>query len=90
MADIKRIENMTFGPSETVILDGHVFINCVFDGCEIIFGADKATTYKNCTTARPPRVVLCGAANRTFHMLKFFGFTITPPFGEEPQEQTIQ
>jgi hypothetical protein len=87
---MKRIENKTFSPNETVVLDGCAFINCVFDGCEVIFGAENSVTYENCTTDRPPRVMLCGAAQRTLDLLRFFGFTLTSPFGEEPQETSLQ
>ena len=89
-ASLKRIENKTFGPNETVVLDGCSFINCVFDGCEIILGANNPVSYESCTTARPPRVMLCGAAQRTFDLLKFFGFTISSAFEDEPKETTLQ
>jgi hypothetical protein len=87
---LKRIENKTFGPTETVILDGHIFINCVFDGCDLVFYAEADTTQIDCTCARNPNVLLYGAAQRTYKVLNSLGFKIIAPLGEEPKDIPLQ
>jgi hypothetical protein len=34
--ELEKIENRRLGPGEKVELDGKSFINCAFDGCEVI------------------------------------------------------
>jgi hypothetical protein len=82
--ELTRIENKTFSPSETVILDGNFFINCVFDGCELVYSGDSFT-HENTTSGRPCNVMLYGAAQRTVQLLEFCGWKITSPFGEKPR-----
>ncbi len=89
-AKLKRVERKTFGPGETVILDGHIFINCVFDGCDLVYGGKADTAQVDCRCLRNPNVLLCGVAQRTYEVLNSLGFKIIAPFGEEPQEQPLQ
>lgn len=35
---METIEDRVFGPDETVLLDGHRFVRCVFNRCGIAFG----------------------------------------------------
>jgi hypothetical protein len=92
MADIEltRIENKTFGPNETVNLDGCVFINCVFDGCDFVYSGEADTAQIGCTSIREQNILFCGSAQRTLNTLKALGFTVTSPFGDEPKEQSLQ
>lgn len=90
MADLKRIENKTFGPNETVTLDGCVFINCIFDGCDFVYGAEADTAQINCTSEREQTITFCGAAQRTLNTLKALGFTVTDPFGKKLREESLQ
>ena len=83
---MERIENKTFGPNETVILDGNIFINCVFDGCDLVFSAEADTAQIGCTNGRESNILFCGPAQRTLNTLKTLGFKVISPFGEEPQE----
>jgi len=87
---MKRIENKTFAPSETVILDGHIFINCVFDGCDMVYHGQDNTAQIECRTGRPCNILIGGSAQRTIDVLQSLGFKVLSPFGEEPQETTIQ
>jgi len=92
MAEVELIciENKTFGPNETVILDGHIFINCVFDGCDMFFYGEAHTAQIGCRTERPSNISIGGSAQRTLDTLKALGFKVISPFGEEPQETTLQ
>jgi hypothetical protein len=92
MTEVKliRVENKTFGPNETVNLDGCAFINCVFDGCDMFFYGKADTTQISCRTERPCNIFIGGTAQRTLDTLKSLGFKVISPFGEEPQEETIQ
>lgn len=35
---MEKVENRRFGPGEKVELDGKSFVNCAFDGCEVVYG----------------------------------------------------
>ena len=87
---MERIENKTFGPNETVILDGNLFINCIFDGCDMVYNGKYDTAQISCRTERPCNILIGGSAQRTLDVLKSLGFKVLSPFGEEPQETTIQ
>jgi hypothetical protein len=89
-SELIRIEDKTFGPSETVILDGHLFINCIFDGCDMVFNGETDTAQIECRTERPANITIGGSAQRTLNTLKSLGFTVLSPFGEELQEISLQ
>ena len=89
-SELTRIENKTFGPNDTVILDGCVFIDCVFDGCDLVYSGEKDTAQIGCTSIREPNILFCRSAQRTLNMLKLLGFTVTSPFGDEPKEIPLQ
>jgi hypothetical protein len=36
--ELEKVENRRFGPGEKVELDGKSFVNCAFDGCEVVYG----------------------------------------------------
>jgi hypothetical protein len=88
--NLKHIENKTFGPNETVILDGHIFVNCVFDGCDMVYNGKYDTAQIECRTGRPFNILIGGSAQRTLNVLKTLGFKVISPFGEEPQEVSVQ
>jgi hypothetical protein len=90
LAELKQIENKTFGPNETVILDGHLFIDCIFDGCDMVFDGEADTAQIGCRTERPANVIIGGSAQRTLNTLKSLGFRFISPFGDEPQETSLQ
>ncbi len=50
--ELETITNRCFGPGETVELDGKSFINCVFGGCEVVYGAGETfwhgATWRDC------------------------------------------
>ena len=86
---MKRIENRIFGPDETVILDGYLFIDCVFDGCDMVYNGKYDTAQIECRTERPCNIFIGGVAQRAINTLKTLGFKVISPFGEEPQETSI-
>jgi len=88
--NLTRIENKTFGPNETVILDGCAFINCVFDGCDMVYDGKYDTSQIECRTGRPCNVLIGGSAQRTLNTLKTLGFKVISPFGDEPEEIPLQ
>ena len=82
------IEGKTFGPTDTVVLDGHHFIRCTFNGCEIAFSGGDFT-HEACTFGKCD-LVFYGAAHRTRLVLEWCGYTITSPFGENPETKFPQ
>jgi hypothetical protein len=87
-SELERIEAQTFGPSDTVVLDGKSFILCLFDRCELVYGGGHMT-HEDCTFSFC-RVTFVGPAWRTVELLAEFGFTITSPSGENPKTQFFQ
>ena len=84
-----RIEKQTFGPNDTVVLDGKHLVACLFDGCEVAYsGGDFA--HEASRFGRPCSLVFYGAAHRTRLVLEWAGFTITSPFGEQPKTKFSQ
>lgn len=71
-----EIKNKIFR-SETVRLDGKLFLDCSFEDCVLTFGGDRCewenTTFSGC------RVVLDGPANNTVQVLQGLGFKIAAP-----------
>lgn len=83
------IEGKTFGPTDTVILDGHHFIGCTFNGCELAYsGGDFA--HEGSTFGAECSLMFYGAAHRTRLVLEWCGYTITSPFGEHPKTKVPQ
>ena len=87
---LRRIENKTFGKGETVVLDGCLFINCVFDGCDFVFSGVGDTAQIGCTPIRNADIYFCGAAQRTINILNALGFKVVDGDGKAPQEQSLQ
>jgi len=50
--ELKKIENRRFGPGDKIELDGKSFLNCTFDGCEVVYGGGETlwdgVTWRNC------------------------------------------
>jgi hypothetical protein len=92
MAEVEliRVENKTFGPGETVVLDGRIFINCVFEGCDFIYAGEADTAQIGGTPIRNADIYFCGAAQRTINILNALGFNVIDGDGNTPQEQSLQ
>jgi len=74
------VENRKFGPGERVHLDGKSFINCEFNGCQVIYGGGEVfwqgVTWADCEFS------FVGPANFTIQVLQAVGCVITPPPGQ--------
>lgn len=73
---MEEVKNKVFR-SETVRLDGKLFLDCTFQDCVLTFGGERCewenTTFSHC------RVVLDGHANNTVQVLQGLGFKVTAP-----------
>jgi len=88
---LTRIENKTFGKGETVILDGCLFVDCVFEeGCDLVFSGEGDTAQIRCTPIRNADIYFCGAAQRTINVLNALGFKVIDGDGEPLREQSLQ
>jgi len=80
---LERVEDKTFGVHDTVVLDGKLFVKCVFQGCEVVYGggemAHEGCLFSNC------RVTFVGAAHATVQLMLNFGYKIISPSGENPE-----
>jgi hypothetical protein len=83
------IENKKFGPNDTVVLDGHHYVGCVFDGCEVAYSGGEFS-HDGTTQGIPSDLVFYGAANRTVELLKWCGYKIISPSGEQPYTKLLQ
>jgi hypothetical protein len=79
--DLQKIEDRRFVRGETVELDGSVFVNCVFDGCEIVYAGGETSwrdvTWLDC------KLTFVGSANATIQVLKAVGCVLSEPGGHE-------
>ena len=69
---MEKIENREFA-DETIMLDGHHYVDCVFNNCTFVFhggdyGFHNIIYNKNC------RFAFGGPASRTFELLSMLGF----------------
>jgi hypothetical protein len=75
--ELEKVENRRFGPGERIELNGKSFINCAFDGCEVVYGGEgtfwEDATWRNC------RFTLVGSASYTVQVLKAIGCVISSP-----------
>jgi hypothetical protein len=78
--ELEKVENQRFGPGEKVELDGKSFVNCAFDGCEVVYGGQATfwdrVTWHNC------QFTLVKSANYTVQVLQAIGCVINPPPGQ--------
>jgi len=65
---MNRFEDSTF-KNTRVVLDGTQYVKCVFDNCELVFGATGPVGLANCTFINV-RWTLEGAAALTMQFLK--------------------
>jgi hypothetical protein len=62
-----------------VELDGKSFINCAFDGCQVVYGGEE--TFWDRVTWRDCQFTLVRSANNTVQVLQAVGCIISPPSG---------
>ena len=79
--ELEKIENRRFGPGERVELDGKSFINCAFDGCEVVYGGEE--TFWDGVTWRDCQFTLVKSANYTVQDLQAIGCVISSPPGQK-------
>lgn len=82
---MEEVKNKVFS-SETVRLDGKLFLDCSFQDCVLTFGGERCewenTTFSHC------RVVLDGHANNTVQVLQGLGFNISAPGAAQSQSDS--
>jgi hypothetical protein len=86
--ELEKVMDQTFGPTDTVVLDGKSFFSCFFDRCEIVYYAGEFT-HVNCAFSGC-RVTFGGAAWRTIQTMELLGYTITSSAGQNPEAKFIQ
>lgn len=66
---LETIEGENFGVQQ-VILDGKRFVNCTFDGSELVFNGLNAFALEGNTFETPPRISFQQHAGMTFQVIK--------------------
>jgi hypothetical protein len=61
---VNTIENKTYQQNETVNLDEHVFVNCVFNGTTVIYSGTTPFNAINCQFRGDVRWTFAGPAGR--------------------------
>jgi hypothetical protein len=90
MSELERVEWKTFGPRDTVVLDGKSFFHCVFEGCELVYYAsDMPHIHEGCTFSGC-RVTFANSAWWTVQLMMRLGYKITSPSGQNPEAKSVQ
>lgn len=89
-AELELVTGQTFGPTDTVVLDGKEFVLCSFDRCEIIYYAsDMPHIHVGCTFSGC-RVTFVNSAWWTIQIMMRLGYKITSSAGENPEAKFVQ
>jgi hypothetical protein len=86
--ELEHVAGKTYGPSDTVVLDGKSFFLCTFDRCEVVYYGGSIT-HEECRFSGC-RVTLGGAAWQTIQLMLQLGWKLTSPSGEDPKVHTVQ
>jgi hypothetical protein len=86
---MERVEGVTFGPTDAVVLDGKEFFLCSFDRCELIYYGGATHIHVGCSLSGCS-VTFFDAAWRTAQVLMRLGYTITSSAGQNPEAKFIQ
>lgn len=83
---LTEIRDRRFGPAERVILDGHAFIRCAFDGCVLVHSGGGFDLHE-CHVSRAVSTNLLGPAGTVTMLLDAIGAlkdrpSALPPGGE--------
>lgn len=67
--ELEIIEGQRFGVQQ-VFLDGKRFLNCTFDGSELVYKGEKGFSLESSHFETPPRIAFTGYAGTTLNVLK--------------------
>jgi hypothetical protein len=89
VSGLELVAGQTFGPTDTVTLDGKEFVLCSFDRCEIVYHGGPTHIHAGCPFSGCT-VKFFDAAWNTAKVLMRLGYTITSSAGQHPETEFLQ